>query len=74
MEVTKRLQPVQEKAYQLFTKVEGRGEELEKVVNAVEQRLEGPVNDAVIQEFFEQEIIAQQQFEATRAKVKYFEA
>jgi hypothetical protein len=29
MEVTQRLQPIQYKAYQLFTEVEGRGEELE---------------------------------------------
>jgi chromosome segregation ATPase len=29
MEVTQKLQPVQEKAYQLFTEVEGQGAELE---------------------------------------------
>ena len=27
----------------------------------VEQRLEGPINDAVIQEFVEQEVVAKQQ-------------
>jgi hypothetical protein len=53
MEVTQKLQLVQEKAYQLFTEVEGQGPELEQVVNAAEQCLEGPVNDAVIQEFVE---------------------
>jgi hypothetical protein len=74
MEVTQRLQPVQDKAYQLFTEVEGRGAELEQVVNAAEQCLEGPVNDAVIQEFVEQEVIAQQQVEAARAKLEAFEA
>jgi hypothetical protein len=58
MEVTQRLQPVQDKAYQLFTEIEGRGEELEQVVTAAEQRLEGPVNEAVIQEFTEQEVVA----------------
>jgi len=36
MEVTQRLQPVQDKAYQLFIEVEGRGAELEQVVNVVE--------------------------------------
>jgi len=41
MEVTQRLQPVQDKAYQLFTEVEGQGEYLDQVVNAVEQFLEG---------------------------------
>jgi hypothetical protein len=74
MEVTQWLQPVQDKAYQLFTEVESRGAELEQVVNATEQCLEGPVNDVVIQEFVEQEVIAQQQVEAARAKLEVFEA
>jgi hypothetical protein len=60
MEVTQRLQPVQDKAYQFFTEVKGRGVELEQVVTAAEQCLEGPVNDAVIQEFTEQEDVARQ--------------
>jgi hypothetical protein len=51
-----------------------RGEELEQVITAVEQCLEGPVNEAVIQEFTEQEVVAQQQVEATRAKLEDFEA
>jgi chromosome segregation ATPase len=74
MEVTQRLQPVQDKACQLFTEVESRGAELEQVVIAAEQCLEGPVNDAVIQEFTEQEVVAQQQVEAARAKLEAFEA
>jgi hypothetical protein len=74
MEVTQRLQPVQDEAYQLFTEIEGRGAELEQVVTAAEQRLEGPVNEAVIQEFTEQEAVAQQQVEAARAKLEAFEA
>jgi hypothetical protein len=53
MEVTQRLQPVQDKSYQLFTEIEGRGEKLEHVVATVEQCLEGPVNEAFIQEFVE---------------------
>jgi hypothetical protein len=40
----------------------------------VEQRLEGPVNEAIIQEFTEQEALAQQQVEAARAKLEDFEA
>jgi hypothetical protein len=64
MEVTQWLQPVQDKSYQLFTEVKGRGVELEQVVTAVEQCLEGSVNDAVIQEFIEQKFVAQQQVEA----------
>jgi hypothetical protein len=73
MEVTQWLQPVQDKACQLFTEVESRGAELEQVVTTAEQCLEGPVNDAVIQEFTEQEAIAKQQVEATRAKLEAFE-
>jgi hypothetical protein len=65
---------VQEKACQLFTEVESQGVELEQVVSATEQRLEGPVNDALIQEFTEQEAVALQQVEAARAKLEAFEA
>jgi hypothetical protein len=36
MEVTQRVQPVQDKDYQFFTEVEGRGAELEQVVTAAE--------------------------------------
>jgi hypothetical protein len=36
MEVSQRLQPVQEKACQLFTEVESQGVELEQVVNTIE--------------------------------------
>jgi hypothetical protein len=48
MKVSQQLQPVQEKACQLFTEVEIQGVELEQVVNTTEQRLEGPVNEALI--------------------------
>jgi hypothetical protein len=47
---------------------------LEQIVIVVEQRLEGPVNEAVIQEFVEQEALAQQQVEAARVKLEDFEA
>jgi hypothetical protein len=66
MEVTQRIQPVRGEACQLFEEIEGRGTELEQVVTIVKQRLEGPVNEAFIQEFFEQEALAQQQVEAAR--------
>ena len=72
--VTQRLQPVQDEAYQLFTEIEGRGEKLEQFVTTVEQRLEGPINEAIIQEFTEQEVMAQKQVEASRAKLEAFEA
>ena len=48
MEVSQRLQPVQEKACQLFTEVENQGVELEQVVHTIEQCLEGPVDEALI--------------------------
>jgi hypothetical protein len=64
MEVTQRLQPIQNEAYQLFAEIEGRGVELEQVITATKQHLEGPVNEAVIQEFGEKEAVAQQQVEA----------
>ena len=48
MEVSQRIQPIQEKACQLFIKVEIQGVELEQVVNTTKQRLEGLVNEALI--------------------------
>jgi hypothetical protein len=74
MEVTQRLQPVQDKAYQLFIEVEGQEAELEKVVTAAEQHLEEPINDVVIQDFSKQEAVAQQQFEEARAKLEALKA
>jgi chromosome segregation ATPase len=74
MEVTQRLQPVQDEACTLFEEIEGQGAQLEQVVTTVEQRLEGPVTEKVIQEFTEQEALAKQQVEAARAKLEAFEA
>ena len=74
MEVSQRLQPMQEKACQLFTEVESQGVELEQLVNTTEQRLEGSVNEALIQEFTEQEAVAMRQVEVARAKLEEFEA
>jgi hypothetical protein len=74
MDVSQRLQPLQEKACQLFTELESQGAELEQGVITAEQCLEGPLNDTVIQEFTEQEVVALQQVEATRAKLEAFEA
>jgi hypothetical protein len=48
MEVSQQLQPLQEKACQLFTEVEIQATKLEQVVITTEQCLEGSVNDAVI--------------------------
>jgi hypothetical protein len=74
MEVTQRLQPVQDKACTLFEEIEGQGSQLEKMVVTVEQCLEGPVTEKVLQEFVEQEALVKKQVEAARAKLEAFEA
>jgi type II secretory pathway predicted ATPase ExeA len=51
MEVSQQLQPLQEKACQLFVELERQGNELEQVVITAQQHLEGPLNDTVFQEF-----------------------
>jgi hypothetical protein len=65
MEVTQRLQLVQDEVFQLFEEIEGQGVELEQVVAAVEHHLQGPINKLVIQEFAEKEALVQQQVKAT---------
>ena len=47
---------------------------MEKFVTAIEQCLEEPVYEAIIQDFTEQEVMAQQQVEETRANLEAFEA
>jgi hypothetical protein len=73
MEVTQQLQPVQDEACTRFEEIEGQGAQLEQVVTLVEQCLEGPVTEKVIQEFTEQEALAKQQVKAARAKLEAFE-
>jgi hypothetical protein len=48
MEVSQRLQPLQEKACELFTELESQGAELKQDVITAEHRLEGPLNDIII--------------------------
>jgi uncharacterized protein with PIN domain len=55
MEVTQRLQLVQDEACVVFEEIEGQGSQLNQVVATVEQHLEGPVTEKMIQEFIEQE-------------------
>jgi hypothetical protein len=74
MEVSQRLQPIQEKACQLFVELENQEVELEQVVITAKQRLEGPLNDTVIWELTEKEVVALQQVKAARAKLEAFEA
>jgi hypothetical protein len=42
-------------------------------VNTTKHCLEGLVNEELIQEFIEQEVVAMQQVESSRAKLKEFE-
>jgi hypothetical protein len=74
MEVTQKLQPVQEEAYKVFKEIDGQGSQLDQVVATVEQCLEGPVTEQTIQELVEQEAQEKQQVEAARVKLKAFEA
>ena len=64
MEVTQKLYPIQEVTYLLFEEIEGQGTLLDQVVVTVKQQLEGPISEAIVQEFVEQEEIAQRQVEA----------
>ena len=74
MEVMQQLQPLQDRACQLFLEIESQGIDLEQVVNTIEQCLEGTVSKALIQEFVEQEAVAKQRVEAARANLKAFKA
>jgi hypothetical protein len=42
---------VQEEAYMMFEYIKGQGSQLDQVVAIVEQCLEGPVTEKMIQEF-----------------------
>jgi hypothetical protein len=64
MEVTHILQLVQDEACTLFEDIEGQGSQLDQMVTIVEQHLEGPITEQLIQEFFEQEALVKKQVEA----------
>ena len=72
MEVSQQLQPIQEKACQLFIELEIQGAELEQVFITAEQCLEGTLNYTVIQEFTKQEVVTLQQVEVARAKLEEY--
>jgi hypothetical protein len=74
MEVTQKLQPMQDEACKVFEEIEGQGSQLDQVVATVEQHLEGPVTEQMIQEIIEQEAHVKQQVEAARVKLEAFEA
>jgi hypothetical protein len=55
MEVTHKLQPVQDESCKVFEDIDGQGSQLDQVVAVVEQCLEGPVTEKIVQELTEQE-------------------
>jgi hypothetical protein len=57
----------------VFEEIEGQGLQLDQVVATVEQCLEGPFIEKMIQEFVEQEAQVKKQVEAARAKLEAFE-
>jgi hypothetical protein len=65
---------VQEEACVVFEEIEGKRLQLDQVVVTVEQCLEGPVIEKMIQEFVEQDAQAKQQVEEDRANLEAFEA
>jgi hypothetical protein len=72
MEVTQRIQPVQDEACMIFEEIEGQGSQLDQLVATVEQCMEGLVTEQVIQEFTEHEALVKQQVEAAQAKIEAF--
>jgi hypothetical protein len=53
MEVTQSIRPVQDEDCVMFEEIEGKGSQLDQVVAIVEQCLEGPVIEKLIEEFTE---------------------
>jgi hypothetical protein len=48
MEVTQKIQLVQDEAYKVFKEIDGQGLQLDQVVASVEQCLEGPITEQMI--------------------------
>jgi hypothetical protein len=74
MEVTQKLQPVQDEACKVLEEIDGQGSQLDQVAATVEHCLEGLVTKQTIQKLIEQETQAKQQLKTTRVKLKVFEA
>jgi uncharacterized protein YjgD (DUF1641 family) len=73
MEVTQRLQLVQDEAYMIFEDIEFQGSHLDQVVATIEQHLEGPIIEKLIQDFIKKEALEKQQVKASRSKLEAFE-
>jgi hypothetical protein len=57
----------------VFEEIKGQGSQLDQVVATMEQCLEGPVTEKIIQELVEKEAQAKQQVEVAQAKLEAFE-
>jgi hypothetical protein len=53
MEVTQKMQSVQDESCKVFEEIDGEGSQLDQVVATIEQHLEGPVTKNMIQELIE---------------------
>jgi hypothetical protein len=57
----------------VFEEIEGQGSQLDQVVVIVEQCLEGPVTEKMIQELIEQEAQVKNQVKASQVNLEAFE-
>jgi hypothetical protein len=73
MEVTQKLQSVQDEACKVFEEIDGQGSQLDQVVATVEQCLEGSVTKKMIQELAKKEAQVKQQVEVARVNIEAFE-
>jgi hypothetical protein len=65
---------VQDKAWKVFKEIDGQGSQLDQVVAAVEQRLEGPFTEKIVHDITKQEAQVRQQVNANQVKLKDFKA
>jgi hypothetical protein len=74
MEFSQKLQPVQDESCKVFEEIEGQGLQLDQVVAAVEQCLEGPITEKMIQELAKEEAQEKQKVKETQVKLDALEA
>jgi hypothetical protein len=74
MEVTQKIQPMQDESCKVFKEIDGQGSQLDQVIAIVEQHLEGPVTEKMIQELIEKEAQEKQQFEEALVKLESLKA
>jgi hypothetical protein len=55
MEVTQKLQPMQDESCKVFKEIDDQGSQLDQVVVAIEQCLKGFVIEKIVQELIDQE-------------------